>query len=417
MSEIWLQNPYIDKTRAKIVSCERTNGKFRVLLDKTVFRYKGGGQDCDKGKLLKNNTIYRIIDVEREEDKTVHIVKGKGPLNVGDEVICVLDWDRRYTLMKLHTAEHIFYRSLIKEFPGSELKDIWLTFDDEKREGNGTITVESDRPIDWKTLTKVEAEVNKIIHENRSVKTYILNVKDLTEDIRVRDSLLKRVDQVRIVEVENFDKAACSGTHLRKTSEITFFKITSIERKGNDNVYHINFKIGEDALNFALMVSNQVLWKAQNLGYNPDEIIYVLEKYEKLRGSLSYLKTQLLEALPSYIEKSREVVQNIPIYHGICKGFEAKELAMLGRKLKKKIKESFVAVLLGTNETTSIVAVSKGVNLAVSNVLKEFLSKHGGKGGGRPDFAIYGIKKSNNINELLNSLVNKFKSELTKLQT
>lgn len=416
MSEIWLQNPYVDKTKAKIVSCERKNGKFKVLLDKTVFRYKGSGQDCDKGKLLKNNTIYRIIDVEKEEDKTVHIVKGKGSLNVGDEIVCILDWNRRYALMKLHTAEHIFYRSLIKRSPNSELKDIWLTFNDEKMEGNGTITVTSSRLLDWRILTRIEAEVNKVIGENRSVKTYILNAQDLTEDIRVRDSLLKKVNEIRIVEVENFDKAACSGTHVRNTGEIEFFKITSIERKENDT-YHINFKVGENALNFTLKVSNQVLWKAQSLGYNPGEIVHVLEKYEKLRKSLSHLKTQLFEVLPFYIERTKKVLRDVSIYHCICKGFEAKELTILGRKLKKKIKESFVAILLGTNETTSIVAVSKGVNLDVSRVLKGVLSEYGGKGGGRPNFAIYRIKKSNNVNELLNSLVNKFKSELTRPKT
>jgi len=413
LSEIWLQDPYIDKTRAKIVSCDETDGGFKVLMDKTVFRYKGGGQDCDKGRIFKNNVVFEIIDVEKDEDKTIHIVKGKGSLKVGDEVVCVLDWNRRYTLMKLHTAEHIFYRSLIREMPNSALKDIWLTFDDKKSEGYGTIMVESSEPLDWKTLTKVEAEVNKIIHEDRNVKTYIMNVKDLTEDIRARDSLLKRVNEIRIVEVENFDKAACSGTHVRKTGEITFFKVSSIERKRN-NTYRISFKVGEDALHFALTVSNQVLWKTQNLGYNPNEIIYVLEKYEKLRESFNALKTQLFETLPFYIEKNKEVVHDVSIYHSICKGFETKELTLLGRKLKKKIKENFIAVLLGTNETTSIVAISKGLNLDVSKILEESLAEYSVKGGGRPDFAIYGIKKLNNINELLSSLINRFKLELTK---
>jgi len=272
LSEIWLQDPYINKIKAKVVLCEKTNEKLRISLDRTIFRYKGGRQDCDKGKLLKDDATLEVTDVREEGGKTIHIVEGKGSLNIGDEVICILDRERRYTPMKLHTAEHIFYRSLMKELTDSELKDIWLTFDDEKREGSGTITIESCKPLNWRTLTKIEAKVNKIIHEIRSVKTYILNVKELTEDIRVRESLLKKVNQVRIVEVEDFDKAACSGTHVRKTGEITFFKITSIERKGN-NIYHIDFKVGEDALNFALTVSNQVLWKAQNLGYNPNEII------------------------------------------------------------------------------------------------------------------------------------------------
>jgi len=413
LSEIWLQDPYINKIKAKVVLCEKTNEKLRISLDRTIFRYKGGGQDCDKGKLLKDDEILEVMDVREEGGKTIHIVEGKGSLNIGDEVICILDWERRYTLMKLHTAEHIFYRSLMKELLDSELKDIWLTFDDEKREGSGTITVESSKPLGWRTLTKVEAKVNKIIHENRSVKTYILNVKELTEDIRVRESLLKKVNQVRIVEVEDFDKAACSGTHVRKTGEIIFFKITSIERKGN-NIYHIDFKVGEDALNFALTVSNQVLWKAQNLGYNPNEILYVLEKYEKTRESLNDLKTQLLETLPLYIERNKEIIQDISLYHCMCKGFEVKELTALGRKLKKKIKENFVAILVGTNGATSIVVVSKGVNLDTLKILKESLAEYGGKGGGKSDFAVYGVKKSDDVNKLLDNLVNRFKMELMK---
>jgi alanyl-tRNA synthetase len=398
----------------KIVSCEKTNHEFKVLLDKTIFRYKAGGQDCDKGQLRKDDIVFEVVDVEEENGKTIHIVKGKGSLDIGDEVLCVLDWERRYTLMKLHTAEHIFYKSLAKRLPDLELKKLWLTFDDDKREGNGTIVIETSKPLDWKILVEAETEVNKIIYENRSIKTYISNVKDLTKDVRIKESLLKRMNQVRIVEVEKFDKAACSGTHVERTGEIMFFKITSIEKK-NAQSYHLNFKVGEDALNFALTVSNQVLWKAQSIGYNPDEVIYVLEKHEKLRETLKGLKTQLLNTIPQDIERNKEIVHNIPIYYYVCRGLEVKELTMLGRRLKKKIEGNFIAILVGTNETASFIIASKGVNLDVSKILKEFLANYDCKGGGKPDFAIYGIKKPNNINELLNNLVNRFRLEISKI--
>ena len=414
MSEVWLQNPYTTQMSAKIVLCKKINDELKVLLDKTIFRYKGGGQDCDKGQLHKDDTVFEIVDVEEENGKTIHIVKGEESLNIGDEVLCTLDWNRRYTLMKLHTAEHVFYKSLIKRIPSLVLKKLWLTFDDDKREGNGTIVIESSKPLDWKILVEAEIEVNKIIYENRRVKTYFTNIKDLTKDVRIKESLLKRINQVRIVEVEGFDKAACSGTHVKRTGEIMFFKITSIEKK-NTNIYHLNFKVGEDALNFALTVSNQVLWKAQSMGYNPNEVIYVLEKHKKLRETLNSLKTQLLNIIPQDIERRKETVHNVSIYHYICRGLQVKELTMLGRKLRKKIEGSFIAILVGTNETASFIVVSKGVNLDVSKILEKFLADYGGKGGGKPDFAIYGIKNPNNINELLSSLVNRFRLEITKL--
>lgn len=414
MSEIWLKKPYTTRISAKIVSCEKINDEFKVLLDKTIFRHKSGGQDCDKGQLHKGDMIFEVVDVEEENGKTIHIVRGRGPLNIGDEVLCVLDWERRYNLMKLHTAEHIFYKSLTKILPNLELKKLWLTFDDDKREGNGTIVIESSKPLNWKILVEAEAEVNKIIHENRSVKTYISNVKDLTKDVRIKESLLKRVDQVRVVEVEEFDKAACSGTHVERTGEIMFFKITSMEKK-NANTYHLNFKIGKDALNFTLTVSNQVIWKAQTLRYNPNEVVYVLEKHEKLRETLNDLKTKLLEIIPQDIERNKENIHNIPIYHYICRGLGVKELTKLGRKLRKKIEGNFIAILVGTNETVSFVAISKGVNLDLSKILKGFLADYSGKGGGKPDFAIYGIKKPNNVNDLLNNLINRFKLKIAKL--
>ena len=101
---LYLEDSYLKECDARVVSV--TNGKYTVL-DQTVFYPKGGGQPCDTGKIVKENETYNVVYVGKFSGEISHEVDRVG-LKEGDNVHCILNWERRYKLMRSHTAAHLF---------------------------------------------------------------------------------------------------------------------------------------------------------------------------------------------------------------------------------------------------------------------------------------------------------------------
>lgn len=107
---LFLADSYMKESKATVLSVK--NGKL-IFLDQTVFFPKGGGQPHDIGKLIKGNKVYEVVYVRKLSGEISHEVDNDG-LQTGDEVKCVLNWARRYKLMRSHTAAHVFVSLLNK---------------------------------------------------------------------------------------------------------------------------------------------------------------------------------------------------------------------------------------------------------------------------------------------------------------
>lgn len=200
-----------------------------VSLDQTVFYPLGGGQPSDLGILKWSGKESKIKEAIKKGDEIKHIIEEEKP-SVGTKVHGILDWNRRYAHMKMHTAQHIISG---------------IVFDDYKARTVGNQIYAGYSRIDFhpanfsdKDIKDIENKFNNLIKQNIPVKIY-------EEE---RESLEKRVDQyrcnldllpkfiknLRIVEIEGFDICPCAGTHIRNTSELTNMKITKKENKGKD---------------------------------------------------------------------------------------------------------------------------------------------------------------------------------------
>jgi len=200
-----------------------------ISLDQTAFYPLGGGQPSDLGILKWSGKESKIKEVIKKGDGIKHILDGEKP-SVGTKVHGILDWNRRYAHMKMHTAQHVISG---------------IVFDDYKARTVGNQIYADYSRIDFhpanfsdKDLKDMENKFNDLIKQNIPVKIY-------DEE---RESLEKRVDQyrcnldllpkfiknLRIVEIEGFDICPCAGTHIKNTSELTNMKITKKENKGKD---------------------------------------------------------------------------------------------------------------------------------------------------------------------------------------
>ena len=223
--KLWLSEDYIKEFDAVVTK----NKKDYICLDQTAFYPFGGGQPSDTGILKWDNKESIVKEVIKKGDSINHIIEGEKP-PVGTKVHAILDWNKRYNHMKMHTAQHIISG---------------IIFDDyNARTVGNQIHAEYSRvdfyPVNFtnEDLALIENKFNGIISQNLPIKIY-------DEE---RDSLEKRVDQqranldmlpkfikiLRIVEVDSFDVCPCAGTHVRNTSEIPKIDKIKKETKGKD---------------------------------------------------------------------------------------------------------------------------------------------------------------------------------------
>jgi len=188
---LWLfwQDAYQKEFDATVVS---VNGN-QVVLDQTCFYPMGGGQVGDTGEI---NGI-KVIDTKKDEnDNVIHILEKETDLKIGDTVHGKIDWDRRYKIMRLHSAAHVSYHFMKEVFPDSNYASSGIV--DEKKD---RLDYLFDQPIDREKLKLVEQKSNEFIQQNKEIKTFT------DEDGR------------RHWDCEMMHMF-CGGTHVKNTKEI-----------------------------------------------------------------------------------------------------------------------------------------------------------------------------------------------------
>ena len=196
---------------ARVISCERTDKGWQIQLDATAFYPEGGGQACDLGTI--GNAA--VLDVREQGESIFHLCDSA--LEVGAEVSCRLDYDRRFDLMQQHSGEHII-SGIVHAKYGYHNVGFHM--------GPNMITIDFDGPIPAEDLPGIELAANEAIWQNLPLHIWYPNEEELpTVGYRSKRALPW---PVRIVEVPGFDKCACCGTHVASTGEIGVIKLFSM---------------------------------------------------------------------------------------------------------------------------------------------------------------------------------------------
>ena len=223
---LYLADGYLKKCDATVVSV--AEGRY-VVLDQTIFYPKGGGQPWDTGKIVKEKDVYRVVYVGKFSGNISHEVDRPG-LKQGDNVRCVLDWDRRYKLMRSHTAAHTF-GSLLCNGTGALVTGNQLGIDKTRFDFS---LEDFDRGI----LEKYINEANKLFRKDIPVKCYELPREEALKIpgvIKMAEAFPPDAPSLRIVEIVGVDKQADGGTHVRNLKEVGQIKMIKAENKGKNN--------------------------------------------------------------------------------------------------------------------------------------------------------------------------------------
>lgn len=238
-TELYYEDAYLREFDAAIVAVDKKDGRPRVALNRTAFYPGGGGQPNDTGWLTIDHRRLAVAKVARERGRIWHTLDGiKGqsiPIAPGRQVTGLLDWDRRYLLMRTHTAMHILCGVVWRDYGAS------VTGGDMKP-GSGRMDFEFEA-MTADLVAAIEKKCNVEIEAARPVTTRTLprdaafKIPDL---IRTKINLLpKQIKEVRTVELEGLDLQADGGTHTASTGEVRLMRVVDYRSKGaiNKRIY------------------------------------------------------------------------------------------------------------------------------------------------------------------------------------
>lgn len=388
-NELFRSDSYISKFETRITAID---GDY-ITLESTAFYPGGGGQICDTGKI--NN--FNVTEVKYKNTEIVHKVPGH-KFAIGDAVQCSIDWDRRYELMKGHTAEHLLFNALQRQDTDIVIVKIFISPEDKY------LVVNKD--VSWDKIANAVEFVNRVIEENRNVfKTTITKDDSSIEDVRINLDRIKG-DRISVIEIDGVDKAACCGTHVMKTSEICALfvnKKTSVGNKG----FEIHFKIGKDAIISSMSLATSCLSVIECLGSKPENIVKTVTNVKK---ELEFLKKQLKMSVSTSIKMLvPKIIDEYKIYSGI---FPVSDNSILTKAADACKKEGNIAVFIGKGNSLTIIMASGNPKIECKSICLDCVSMYGGHGGGCSDFAQGGVQDIFVADDLLKNILSRIESSL-----
>ena len=199
----------------------------RVILDQTAFNPHGGGLLGDTGSL----DIAKVVDtVKGDGDVILHVLEQPATFTVGSNVHGVLDWDRRYRIMRMHTSAHLL-SSIFNKQTGALITGNQIEPDKSRIDF-------SLEDFDRERMLTCCNQANEAIAKSPSVKTYFLKREDALKIpgiIKLATAAPPDVQELRIVEIDGYDVQADGGVHVKSLGEIGKIEPLKFENKGKSN--------------------------------------------------------------------------------------------------------------------------------------------------------------------------------------
>lgn len=366
--KLYYEDCHLRAFDAKVVSCEKCDKGFAVILDQTAFYPEGGGQASDIGTLGNVN----VLHASEEGEAVIHLCDG--PLEIGAEVTGQLDWDHRFDLMQQHTGEHII-SGLIHGKYGHHNTGFHM--------GADVITIDFDGTVPPEDLAEIEAAANHAIWSNIPLKIWTPSPEELPNVFYRTKRALPW--PVRIVQVPGYDSCACCGVHVERTGEVGLVKLFSSVKFRTGS--RIELLCGRRALDFLSQNYEQNLLVSRAFSAKLTETGAAADKMNELLGQqkmkISALETDIFASIA---EQSKEK-GNILIFR---EGLDS----VLVRRLADMVADScggIAAVFSGSDEKGySYCLVSRNEDLRpFGKAMNAALS---GRGGGRPEFQQGSVK-------------------------
>ena len=390
-----------------IATDEEAKDGVLVVLDKTPFYAEMGGQAADHGMLNSADCSLRVLDVKKTpKGYYVHTcVLESGIVKVGDHLTAQVDKEYRMAIARNHTATHLLQAAL-REVLGDHVHQAGSYQDAEITHFDFT----HFSAVTPEELARVQKIVNDKIYESMNVTVREMPIEEAKKLGAMALFGEKYGKVVRVVDIEGWSTEFCGGTHVKNTAQIGGFKIVS-ETSVAAGIRRIEAVTGRNLLIRANLqeamlhtVANTL--KANNVTALPVRAEAVMAENKALAKELEEIKAQVAASKVTSLFDNAEEIGGVKIASAYFTGTTGDTLRGMCDTIRDKAVKPAVAVLVGKAEDkiTMAVTVTKQAQekgLKAGALVKEIAAIAGGKGGGKPDFAMAGLKDETKIDEAL----------------
>lgn len=385
-ARLYFRDSFLRECEARVQKVEPADGgRARVWLDQTVFYPTSGGQPNDLGTLAG----VAVLDVFEEGDDIVHLLE-RAP--AGEQVRGKIDWERRFDHMQQHTGQHVLSAAFVRLFDFAT-----VSF----HLGRDICTIDlATASLGRRQLEAAEELANQVIFEDRPVHIRFPNGAEVAEMSLRRPA--EQSSALRVIDIEEFDRCPCGGTHVARTGQIGLILARSVEKAKHST--RVEFVCGGRALRAARADHLSLNEAAKLLTTGPHELPNVLRKQFDERRAAEKQRQQLLERLAEHEARSllaeAEKRGERRLVVKVLEEADAAYLRLLGARL---VREPQVQLLLASRSDPAAVVFAQTPGLAsdMNALLRETLQQFGGKGGGSRDFAQGALPAGANPNEAL----------------
>jgi len=411
--------PYTREWDAKVLKV--INSEY-VVLDRTCFYPEGGGQPADHGYFAYGGGVQaEVADVQKIGRVVVHKVKTENPLpKEGSTVRGILDWERRYALMKAHTGTHLI-NGAARRVLGEH---VWQS-GTQKGVESTRIDISHYRRLTPEETHKIERLANEAILAKMPVETtwYPRNEAESRYGFRLYQGGAVPGKEIRVVKTGNWDVEACAGTHLKNTGEIGYIKILYTERV-QDGVERLVYAVGMAAVK-AVQKQETLLQKVAETLNAPLEKLdktaeHIVRELKETNSEKKKLLKELAAKESGALGEAAENAEEISGVKLVKRDFGAETdvnrmVQTAGEIIKRN--EATVTLFYGADGKSAkllvmagAAAVAKGVN--AGDIVKLAAPIFGGGGGGRPNFAQGGGTKPEKLAEAVKAAEKAIRKQL-----
>ena len=362
----------------------------QVVLDRTSFYARGGGQEPDHGSIAG----YSVVNVDKHADIIVHQLKGGVPKK-GETVLCKVDETRRANITKNHTSTHIINASS-RAVLGSWVWQHSAFKDDD----HARLDITHHSSLTEEQVKQIEDAANQMIKEDHqvSIDYYDRGTAEQKYGFRIYQGGVVPVKSVRIVSIEDKDIEACGGTHVKKTGEIELIKITKTKRI-QDGVVRIEFVSGPTAFQY---VRDQEEESKKQSAENVAREAVVRERNESKQRAREQIPILLEKILAGESGELDEMTVNNRICFTSSENYDERFIQNFGKKLVAKDSKAAFCGIYESGPTIRVVIFAgeeSGVN--AGEIARETAAILGGFGGGDAKLAQGGGKDTSKKDEVI----------------
>ncbi|MGI0094753.1 MAG: alanine--tRNA ligase-related protein, partial [Nitrosotalea sp.] len=370
-----------------------------IILDKTSFYARGGGQEPDHGKIEE----FDVVDVSKHGNVVLHEIRDGIPKE-GTIVNCKIDSMRRYGITRNHTSTHVLNASA-RNTLGS-----WIWQHSAFKDADyARLDITHHSNLTEEEIMKIEDLANTTIRKDIAVLINQFERGDAEQEygFRIYQGGVVPVKQVRIVNIEGFDVEACGGTHVQKTGELGLIKITKAERI-QDGVVRLEFVSGQSALKYTQNQDRKISHIVKSLGSSKEKMLesfeHVMKDSDDVKRKLKHIIKRTTEVSAREIISQAKNLGKVKLYSIVDEELDEEFHISVGEMATKMDKSLIYCAFIVKNESIKIISFS-GTDATstkkAGDLVKEVSKVLGGSGGGRDTFGQGGGKDLSKIKDAL----------------